>query len=414
MSCFPIIGTFITDSPSQTAFGNLRAAEPTTIFDSQNQYNKSPFFWEDVLTGGGSTTHLPNESTVRMDVTASSGDKVVRQTHSYHRYQPGKSQLLYITCVSGVIKANTRQRWGYFDASNGVFFEQDGTNLKVVERTFTGGSASDANAVNQSAWNLDKLNGTGPSGITIDNTKAQIFVFDLQWLGVGRVRMGIISGTGQIIYCHEFRNANALTTVYMTTANLPIRFELENTGASASGTSLRQICASVQSEGGFEVDRGIAFCAAQPASVNVTTRRPILSIRPRLTFNSIATRAVQIARMVASIYDQNNDSYYEILYGGLPSRIALTGASWVNVDTNSSAVEYDITASAISGGTLLHSGFATTGAGSQSAVVNEILPERLALTLDVAGTTQDILSVVVTSMNATAHNAATLCWMEIY
>jgi hypothetical protein len=419
MSYFPSIGTFIENSPSQTAFGNLRVANPLTIFDSQNQFNKSPFLWEDVLTGSGTTTHLPNESTVKLDVTTVSGDKVVRQTHAYHRYQPGKSQLTYMTCVPGAIKANTRQRWGYFDAQNGVFWEQDGTNLKVVERTFTGGSASDANAVNQSSWNLDKLDGTGPSGVTLDTTKANIFTIDIQWLGVGRVRMGITDTLGQVIYCHEFRNANSFTTVYMTTANLPLRFELENTGTAASGTTLRQICASVTSEGGFEVDRGYPFGASNGiTTIAVTTRRPVLSIRPRLTLNSITNRSIQIARIVAAVRAITNDAFVEIVYGGLPSRISLTGASWVNVDTNNSRVEYDVSATAISGGTVVADFFAVTGGGSgantSAATALRDIAERIALTLDVAGTTQDILSVVVTSFTGTSTCSAVLQWFETY
>jgi len=420
MSYFPTIGTFITNSPSQTAFGNLRVAEPTTIFDSQNEFNKSTFLWEDVLTGAGTTTHLPNESTVKMDVTTANGDKVVRQTHAYHRYQPGKSCLLYMTCVPGVIKANTRQRWGYFDASNGVFFEQDGTNLKAVERTSTSGAPSDTNAVNQSSWNLDKLDGTGPSGVTLDNTKAQIFVLDLQWLGVGRVRLGVINGVGQIIYCHEFRNANALTTVYMTTANLPLRFELENTGATGSGTTLRQICASVQSEGGFEVDRGYPFGASNGVTaIAVTTRRPLVSIRPRLTLNSIATQAVQISRIVAAVRAITNDAFIEIVYGGLPSRITLGGGtSWTDVDTNNSAVEFDVGSTTIAGGTVIAQFFAVTGGGAganaSAATALRDLAERLALTLDVAGTTQDILSIVATSFTGTSTCSGVFQWFETY
>jgi hypothetical protein len=398
----------------------LRTADPVTIFDSQNQFNASPFLWEDVLTGAGTTTHLPNESTVKMDVTTANGDKVVRETHAYHRYQPGKSCLLYITCVPGVIKANTRQRWGYFDAGNGIFFEQDGTNLKVVERTSTSGAPADTNAVNQASWNLDPLNGSGPSGVTLDNTKAQIFVLDLQWLGVGRVRMGVINSVGQIIYCHEFRNANALTTVYMTTANLPVRFELENTGATGSGTTLRQICASVQSEGGFEVDRGYPFGASNgTTAIAVTTRRPLLSIRPRLTLNSISTHSVQIAKIVAAVRAITNDAFIEIVYGGLPSRITLGGGtSWANVNTNNSAVEFDVGSTTIAGGTVVAQFFAVTGGGSgataSSAIVLRDLAERLALTLDVAGTIQDILSVVATSFTGTSTCAAALQWFETY
>jgi hypothetical protein len=206
------------------AFGRLRVSNPYTLFDSQNRYQKDPQFNE-TLTTGGTSTYVANESTVDLAVTTSSGSKVVRQTNRVFPYQPGKGLLVLATFVMNAGKTNLRQRVGYFNTDNGVFFQANGTTKSFVLRTNTSGTPSDARTADQSTWNGDKLDGSGPSGITLDITKSQILWMDFEWLGVGSVRCGFVIN-GQFIVCHTFNNANEQTKVYMTTAILPIRYEI--------------------------------------------------------------------------------------------------------------------------------------------------------------------------------------------
>lgn len=398
-------GVQFSDTRNLDAFDRVRTSSPTTLFDTQFQYGLQPFLWESVLTATGTATHLPNESAVRLRVAAS-GDKVIRQSHRYFRYQPGKSQAIVLTGLMGAIKADTRQRLGYFDASNGLFFEQNGTALRVVQRSSASGSPVDT-AVNQASWNLDKLNGTGPSGLTLDTSKAQIFWIDLQWLGVGRVRMGFVIN-GVLIYCHQFLNANALATVYMTTANLPVRYELEMTGATTQ-TDLLQICQSVISEGGFETERGLPFSASNGiTSISVTTRRPILTIRPKTTFNSLVNRGL-IVPMEAIALVGSGSAYFEIVYNG-----TLTGASFASVDAQS-LTEVDVAASAIAGGTVTVSFFVSGGAiGARSPAGTSLLDKIQAITLNFDGTVPDTLTVVCTSFTGSVTANASFNWKEIY
>ena len=245
------------DGPQVGAFGRFRVAEAAPLISSQFQYNLNPLLWQSVVTGGATAAQLPNEASVLMTVSTN-GDKIVRQTYSYWRYQPGKSQQVFMTGVMGAIKAGIRQRIGYFDTANGVFFEENGTTLNVVQRSSTSGSPVDT-VVTQANWNLDKMDGTGPSGTNLNMADAQIFVIDFQWLGAGRVRFGFDIG-GTIVYCHQMLNANALPNVYMTTANLPLRYSLEMTSATTA-TSMRQICQAVNSEGGQGNETGYLFSA---------------------------------------------------------------------------------------------------------------------------------------------------------
>jgi hypothetical protein len=401
--------TTLGDTPQRDAFSRFRASQPVSVFDTQFQYNTQPLLWESVITGGATAANIANASSVLMTVSTN-GDQVARQSHRYFRYQPGKSQLVVMTGILGAVKANTRGRIGYFDAQNGLFFEQSGTAINVVQRSFTGGSASDT-PVAQANWNLDKLNGSGPSGVTLDTSKTQIFIIDLQWLGVGRVRFGFDVG-GQIIYVHQFLNANSIASVYMTTANLPLRYELTMTGATTA-TTMTQICQSVISEGGFEDERGLLFTANNGiTTIAVTTRRPILSIQTKPTFNSLTNRGF-IEPQSVECQIGSGTALVEVVYNG-----TLTGASFTSVDANS-LTNRDSSATAISGGTVLLSFYVSGGAGASPRVVGlntlgSLVGRLVALTLDVAGTTPDTLTVVVTSFTGSVDATAAFQWKEIY
>jgi hypothetical protein len=202
------------------AFGRVRVSDPVTVFDAGHQYNVNPLVWETIVAGDGAVSHLPNESSASLTTGGTVADsKATIQTKVYHRYQPGKSQLVLCTGVFGAATENVRRRYGYFDADNGLFFEQTSAGMHVVVRSKASGSVVDSR-INQTAWNLDKLDGTGTSGITIDWTKAQIFLIDLEWLGVGRVRFGIVLG-GAIVYVHEVTHVNALSGVYIRARTCP-------------------------------------------------------------------------------------------------------------------------------------------------------------------------------------------------
>ena len=203
------------------AFGRLRVSNPLTIFDSKNIMSKNNLF-DESTANGGTVTYTANKSTVNLNVTEAAGSKTIRQSKRVMSYQPGKSLLIFNTFVMNAQTENLKQKVGLFDANNGIFFQDTGTGYQIVRRTYTSGAAVDTE-VNQSSWNGDKLNGTGASGFTLSADKSNILFIDIEWLGVGSVRVGFVIN-GQLITAHTFYNANSLTTVYMQTANLPIRY----------------------------------------------------------------------------------------------------------------------------------------------------------------------------------------------
>lgn len=239
-----------TNNASGDAFGRLRTSEPFTIFDSKKLYGLSEgTYWSSKVAGAGSVTAVAADACVRLAV-AGNGDYAIRQTRQRFNYQPGKSMLYYMTGTMNPTTGTT-QRVGPFHGGftapysflDGLCFEHNGTTMSV--RNYKGGVTTQF--ANQADWSMDKLDGTGPSGKTIDFTKSQIFIIDYEWLGVGRVRFGF-NIDGETIYVHAFNNANRVTAVYMRSPNQPIRYEIRSTGGAAF---MDEICCSVQLEGGF-------------------------------------------------------------------------------------------------------------------------------------------------------------------
>ena len=341
-------GTTSTD-----AFGRLRVSNPFTLFDSAHRYSDNGHFVEST-TAGGSSSFDSDEGLMNLTTTTASGASVLRETKRVFNYQPGKSLLTILAFNFNEAKNNLRQRIGYFGTENGFYLEQDGlTEVAFVKRSSVTGSTVDTK-VSQSDWNVDQLDGTGPSKLTLDLTKVQILWFDFEWLGAGTVRCGFIID-GAYILCHSFHHANVIQGTYITTATLPVRVEITNTDTTSSNSTLKQICATVLSEGGYQLqgDSGEAkLPVASPRDLtNVSTDYPVISIR--LKSNRLDGVVILDSLNVLGI--TNNANYcWELVQGA-----STTGGTWVSAGT-SSLVEYNITATGYSqgDGEILTAGYA--------------------------------------------------------
>jgi len=351
------------------AFGRLRVSNPLTLFDSSHRYADNGL-WANSITGTAAATFNADEGLVNLTVGNASGDQIIRETIKVFAYQPGKSLLVMNTFVLGTAKANLRQRVGYFGAANGIYFERDGTGLYMVERSSVTGALTNTR-VAQADWNQDKLDGTGVSGLTLDASKAQILYMDVEWLGLGTVRTGFIIN-GVFVPAHNFDHANLITTTYITTASLPLRYEMTNTAATASASTLKQVCSTVISEGGYEL-RGAQLSAGTTITAPKTlttagTFYPVVSIR----LKSTRLDGIVIMTAVSILGITNNANYkWEVVASG-----TTTGGTWVSAGTNS-AVEYNITGTAFSsaGGRILATGFFQGSNQGSSSV--DILKEAL-------------------------------------
>ena len=390
------------------AFGRLRVSNPFTLFDSSHRY-KDNNLWEELLVGTGSTVgFVTAQGLIDISIGTTSGDSVIRETTKVFSYQPGKSLLVMNTFVPATPKANLRQRVGYFGADNGMYFELNGTTPYFVERSLSTGTQTE---VAQANWNGDKLDGTGPSGVTLDTTKAQILWMDIEWLGLGTVRMGFVIN-GQFIHCHSFHHANIIQSTYITTASLPLRYEIANTGITTSSSNLKQVCSSVISEGGYEL-RGLQQAVNTPITAPVElpspagTYYPVISIR----LKSSPDRLDAIVILTAlSIMGTGNGPLYN---WQVRASATTTGGTWVSAGVDS-AVEYKIDGGTVSGGRILASGFFSSNNQSQASV--DILKEALfKFQLErngLTGTPYELTLVVASDTNG-ADVFASLDWEEI-
>ena len=347
------------NSPNIDAFGRLRVSTPFTLFDSSHRFADNGL-WSTSIATGGAATFNANQGLVDLAVTSASGSEVIRETIKVFSYQPGKSLLVLSTFVMSPAKTNLRQRVGYYGTNNGYYLEQNNSSVSFVERSFVTGAVVNT-PVAQASWNVDPMDGSGPSGITIDFTKAQILFMDLEWLGVGTVRIGFVID-GNYYVCHKFNHANLITSTYITTASLPLRYEITNTGATSGASTLKQICSSVLSEGGYEL-RGLQQAVGTPINTPRTlataaTYYPIVSIR----LKSTRLDGIAVATALSVIGNTTGNFNWQVISGG-----TTTGGTWVSAGTNS-CVEYNILGTSFTGGRIIASGYFTATASTSVSV----------------------------------------------
>lgn len=394
------------------AFGRLRVSNPETLFDSSHRYADNNL-WATKTVGTAAATFNADEGLVNLTVGSATNDEIVRETTKVFSYQPGKSLLVMSTFVMGTAKANLRQRIGYYGAANGIYFERVGSALYMVERSSVTGAVVDTQ-VAQANWNQDTLDGSGgasnPSGITLDASKAQIFYIDIEWLGLGTVRTGFIID-GAFIPVHNFNHANLVNTTYITTASLPARYEMKNTGATTGTSTLKQVCSTVISEGGYQLagaQQSIGTPITTPKTLTTAgTFYPIVSLRLKTT----RLDAIAILTAVSILGVTNNANYkWEVVTRG-----TTTGGTWVSAGTNS-GVEYNITGTAFTstGGRILATGFFQ--GSNQGASPVDILKEALfasQLERDPFVPTAYELTLACTSASNGDQVLASLDWEEI-
>ena len=358
------------------AFGRLRVSQPLTLFDSSHRY-KDNGLWNTSSASGGAAVFSANEGLVNLNVNTTSGSEVLRETSKVFSYQPGKSLLVFNTFVMAPAQNNLRQRVGYFGVDNGIYIQLDNSTLSFVERSSVTGAPTETlisqlggvYGVGDTGWNVDKLDGSGPSGVTLDITKAQIFFMDIEWLGEGTVRLGFVID-GNFILCHRFNHANIIASTYITTASLPLRYEITNTGTTANPSTLKQVCSTVISEGGYEL-RGAQQAIGTPIATPMSFAAAA-TYYPMVGLKLTATRLDAIVILTAiSILGLGNGKNYawRIVQGG-----SITGGAWVPVGVDSS-VEYNITGTSVAGGRTLAQGYINSS--NQASPSVDILKEAL-------------------------------------
>jgi hypothetical protein len=397
------------------AFGRLRISEPFTLGDYKHLYGLDNNFLDKIFNGG-SVTFQANQACARLTTSNNVNSRVVHQTKFYHHYMPGKSQQILSSFNFYAANTNVTKRSGYYDDNNGIYFEQagDGT-LSWVIRSYVSGSPVE-NRKTQAQWNIDPCNGTGASTFVLDITKTQLIFIEFQWLGVGTVTVGFVH-EGAFVPCHQFHHSNSLTTVYMSSPNLPVRCEILNTGATA-GAFFDQICSTVLSEGGY-VEAGIDWAVTNPTLKTVTAGAtlPIIAIRLKTAFKTYANR--MIVRMGnLNMFSDGESIKWRLLK--LPDSTYLNDTNWVDVDDDS-GVQYNVDATTWTDGDEMDSGWvgaSTQGsqkAGGAPAANIPSAAKKNYIVQNYDSTDSEIYLIVATNLGSQSTQVgAAIQWREIY
>lgn len=358
---FEVVGLYDRISPSGTAtdaFGRLRVSNPFTLFDSQNRYQiNDRFNTSNTGTANANTVYIAHQSAIDLNVGTASNDSVKRETRRVFAYQPGKSLLIMNTFAMANAQNNLTQRVGYFNTDNGIFLEKSNNDIYIVLRSNSTGTVAETR-VAQADWNKDVFDGTANSFATavghggLDTTNTNIFWTDIEWLGVGDVRCGFVVD-GLMVPAHIFHNDNIRKVPYMTTACLPVRYEIFNTGTTENNSTLKQICSTIISEGGYQLQgRPKSVGHNVNAAVTLTTagvEYTALSIR----LKSERSDAIVLPKDVNILGISTNPTRikYKVILNANTS-----GGTWVSAG-NDSAVQYNLGTSVDGSGDVLASGF---------------------------------------------------------
>jgi hypothetical protein len=391
---------------STDSFGRLRVSDPFTIFDSSHRYSDNGQ-WATSTASGGTSVFNANQGLIDLNVTTSAGSRVTRQTTKVFPYQPGKSLLVMSTFVMAPGKPGLSQRVGYYGDENGYYVELTGSTLSFVERSVVSGSITET-TVSQSSWNVDPMNGLGPSGVNLDITKAQILWLDMEWLGVGTVRMGFVVD-GSFYVCHEWQHANLITSTYITTATLPITYEIVNDTTTSSSSTLKQICSTVISEGGYTLT-GLQQSVGTPiltpkALATAGTYYPAVAIR----LKSTRLDSVVILSALALMGNGNNETFA----WRLVNNATVTGGTWNNVSADSS-VEYNLSGTSVTGGNIVGSGyFNSSNQGSPTIELGREYLFGLQLSRNPFTGVSNSMVLQVASVNNNTTIYASMDWEEV-
>jgi hypothetical protein len=387
--------------PQFTGKNRLKTSPYQTSFFNTFQYGKESDVWDEATTGTASAVHNPSASNVVMSVGSTAGDKVIRQTRQVMRYIPGRTSLISFAIRLETPVVGVRRRFGVYDENNGAFFEDDGGTYSCVIRSIASGSVVETR-VTRDNWNGDKLDGNGPSQITADPAAIQMINIEYEWYGAGQV---IFSYTidGETHTIHKFNTANYINNVWCSTPFLPIRVELENVTGAAGTHYIYQGSNSLTQEGepeklGTLVSHSNSITGTTLPAAN--TFYPVLSLRLKTTdlAGIVLPRSLQVAT------NDNTNVFWRLV-----ENPTLTGGTWIDHPNPDAITQVNTTATAVSGGVVILSGF-TVGGGANLIDLDD--KASLQIGRSSLGTVSDIYTLECASPNTNKKALAVINWLE--
>jgi hypothetical protein len=319
-----VIGKFMyTDCTDKDAFYRLRVSSPSTLYEGSTVYDSSPVYYDDDITANASITGPGSDACMILSVNSSSvtNQYAARQTHYYGHYQPGKSYMALFSFSFGPAVTGVVKRVGFYDVDNsnsnnplnGILLEQttSGLSWKLYKGDGTVQIATQGGVI-PNDWNVDNLDGSGPSGFNLDSSRAEknlLGFVDMEWLGVGRVRVGFFLN-GIPVIVNVFNNEN-LFVPYLNNPLLPIRYEVRKTANNSNSGSLTEVCCTILSEGGFDPIGIVRTFQSSQLTISSTNIKYCLAIRLKDGYSRADIKPVSL-EIVSDLTGGANVAYFSL------------------------------------------------------------------------------------------------------
>ena len=374
------------DNPT-TAFGDMRVAELTPVAMLTFTYNINGDIVTTSTTNGGSVAQQDALAVVSSS-TDVAGSGEMRSRDLIH-YRNGLGAMTRYTAIftSGV--ANSQQTAGVGNAQDGFFFGFNGTSFGILHRK----NNSDT-WIPQASWNVDPLDGNGPSGMTIDPTKLNVYEIVYKWLGGGQIEFFCENTSGgAFIPLHRIEYSNQHTSPSIYNPSLPLSIAASNTGNNSN------IQVKTASMAGFieGKDEKLGPVNAYEATSSHSSETAIFHLRNKATYLGQDNRVVSFLKQFSVGNDTTRMATFRIYLNA-----TLTGtASWSDVNGDDSVMEVDTAQTYDSGGKLLFAGIVSKDNGQVFDLANleiDIIPG-------------DVVTITSESANSNDMSAA-LIWQE--
>ncbi len=389
---------FTTDVGGFVNQGNI------TLLSLSNQYDESPNYWDIVSDINGDITYSGNDKSTSLTIGTGATDKIVRSTKASFPYIAGEEIRASFGVKFDTAKTNLKQLAGMFDEENGFYFLLEESGFGVARRSKASGNIEEV-ITYQSDWNLDKLNGQGKSRKTLDITKIQMLLITYTFYGAGGVTFWVKIDR-DLIAIHRYSAGNYLNLPIVGNPSLPLRFEIRNSGVTASSSTMKTYGLRLELVGssGFESGHPFACFNSNLKNVGTASFVPVLAIRPKFLFKG-RRNTTFLSNLKYLINTEDNPCSYIVLYNP-----TLTGAVWTS-NGDYTSVEFDVTATAYSGGIILDAGvLGGVGTNSEITEIKTFLPLAVNQNADIS----DIICIVARANRASTDMKATLKGLEIY
>jgi hypothetical protein len=308
------------------------------------------------LVTGGSVTQ--STSCALVSTSAAAASSATLSSRRYVGCGAGRGVRVLVSVAFAAGAAGSVQIAGIGTSENGLFVGYNGTAFGVLVRSNSVDTWTAA-----TAFNVDRLNGAGASGITLDPTKGNVYSITYDSTGFGGVSFSIAScpaaSAPEPVTAHRIAFGNTVTVVGVRNFAGPLITQVRNT-TNTTALSARVASLSAFTDG---VPRfvGALRCSDVTKTVQGAVMFPLMTISNKTSFQSITNCLSVYLRQLTTGCDGSKGNVIVTLY----DNCTLTDAAFADISTSNSTVQVDTAATSFTGGTALLS-FVIFNKGDQS------------------------------------------------